>query len=171
MKAFVKRLPFLLFALSAVFLLSTLLIAQETSERIALIDSQTAIRAHPAGQASAALEEQAQDEIAALQADLNSLVQKANSGEPLSQDEQARFQTLRSTLTSVQQSYAERIGDAVAPALTAVDEVIQAVAGENGYTLVLDRSVAGPEGINLIVYAQEGLDITEQVVERVRTLQ
>lgn len=163
-----ERSLLLVVVLMAIFLGSSFLTAQVGETRIVFVDSQEAIRAHPAGEASRALEQQAQTEIEALQTDLQALVEKANSGAQLTPDEQTRFQTLRSTLTSVQQRYAGEIGAAVEPALLAVDEVIQAIATENDYTLVLDRNVAGPQGINLIVYAKEGLDITPQVVERVR---
>ena len=168
LEAITKRLPFFLFALSAVFLASSFLIAQEGSVRIALVDSQAAIRAHSSGEASSALEAQAKTEIEALQTDIRALVEKANAGTPLSEDEQSRYQTLSTTLAQVQQRYAQEIGEAVEPALEAVDVVIQEISTENDYTLVLDSTVAGPQGINLIVFAKPGLDITEQVVERVR---
>jgi Skp family chaperone for outer membrane proteins len=106
-----------------------------------------------------------------LQADLQAIVEKSNSGQQLSAEEQTRFQTLRSTLSSVQQRYAAEIAEAVKPALAAVDQVIREVAAENDYTLVLDRTVAGPTGINLVVYAKEGLDITPQIIERIRAFQ
>jgi outer membrane protein len=151
--------------------ISTNLSAQEPQTRIVFIDSQAAIRAHPAGETSRQIEAQAQTEIQALQADLQALTAKVSSGQQLSADEQTRLQTLRSTLASVQQRYASEIAAAVEPALLAVNQVIQDIALENDYTLVLDRGVAGPDGVNLIVYAKEGLDITQQVIERVRTLQ
>lgn len=168
MKHFSKRLPFFLFALSAVFLASSFLIAQEGSVRIAFIDSQAAIRAHPSGESSTALEEQARAEIEPLQADIAALTQKANAGEQLTPDEQSRYQTLVGTLNEVQQRYAQEIQAAVGPALEQVDIVIQEISAENDYSLVLDRTVAGPQGINLVVFAKEGLDITDQVVERIR---
>ena len=162
-----NKISFVLVLLS-VLILTTFTLTQEGVTRIAFVDSQAAIGAHPSGEASKALEAQAQQEITALQTDLQTLVEKANSGQQLSADEQNRFQTLRSTLTSVQQRYATEIGETVQPALEAVDTVIRAIAEENGYTLVLDSTVAGPQGINLVVYAQEGLNITPQVVERIR---
>lgn len=156
----------ILTTLLLLIIINPLNLSQEGQTRIAFVDSQAAIRAHPGGQASSALEAQARAEIEALQADLQVLVSKANSGQQLSTDEQNRFETLRSTIASVQNRYATEIAETVRPALEAVDEAIQAIAEANDYSLVLDRAVAGPEGINLVVYAKSGLDITEQVIAR-----
>jgi Skp family chaperone for outer membrane proteins len=166
-----NRLIIFLLVVTGLIILSANLSAQESQTRIVFVDSQAAIRAHPAGEASKLIEDQAKTEIDALQADLQAIVEKANSGQQLTAEEQTRFQTLRSTLSSVQQRYTADIAEAVKPALAAVDQVIREVATENDYTLVLDRTVAGPTGINLVVYAKEGLDITPQIIERVRALQ
>ena len=173
--AAMKRLPFiLLFALAAVLFASTALFAQEggAAPTIVFVDSQAAINAHPAGAEAAALQEQARGEIDALNADLQTLVQKVNGGEQLTAEEQSRFNQLRTALTSVQQRYAEQVQTAAQPAVEAVDGVIQAIADENGYDIILDSVVAGqqPRGINLVVFARDSLDITPQVIERVRAL-
>jgi len=144
------------------FILLTLLIAvvastawvQQGQTRIAFVDSQAAIRAHPAGAQAKVLEEQAKAEVEALQADINLILEKANSGQQLTADEQNRFQTLRSTIVSVQQRYAEEIR-----------------ATTNDYGVVLDSRVAGQEGINLVVFAKPELSITQQVIDRVSVMQ
>lgn len=160
---------FLAAALAAL-LLAPLASAQEG--RIVFVDTQAAINAHPAGAQANALQEQAKTEIDGLNQDLQALVAKVNAGQQLSQEEQARFQQLRTAITSVQERYARQIQEVVQPALDAVNQVIQQLAQENGYDMVIDSVVAGqePRGINLIVYARPDLDITQLVIERLRAL-
>ena len=165
-----NRLSFVLLTLFVAVLASTAVV-QQSQTRIAFVDSQAAIRAHPAGAQAKALEDQAKTEVEALQADLEAIVAKANSGQQLTADEQNRFQTLRSTIVSVQQRYAEEISGIITPALEAVDQVISEISAENDYSVILDSRVAGQEGINLVVYAKPDLNITQQVVDRVSVMQ
>lgn len=149
-------------------LVANLGFAQDAAPKIVFVDSQAAINAHPAGQAAAALQDQAKTEVGALQTDLQTLVDKANSGQQLSADEQSRFQQLRTALTEVQQRYAEQISTTVQPALDAVNKIIMEIAAENGYDIVLDSSAA--KDSSLVVFARPELNITEQVIERVNAL-
>ncbi|CAN5870353.1 hypothetical protein BH24DEI2_BH24DEI2_00850 [soil metagenome] len=158
--------------LTALALLSTFGFAQDAAAapKIVFVDTQAAINAHPAGQAATELQATAKTEVEALQSDLQTLLDKANSGQQLTADEQSRFQQLREALTSVQQRYAEQINTAVQPALEAVNKIIAEIAAENGYDMVLDSVVAGQQGTGLVVFAQETLNITPQVLERVNAL-
>lgn len=147
-------------------------IASAQGGKIVFVDTQAAINAHPAGAQANTLQEQARSEIEGLNQDLQALVAKISAGQQLTQEEQARFQQLRTAITSVQERYAQQIQEVVQPALDAVNQVIQQLAEENGYDIVIDSVVAGqePRGINLIVYAKPELDITPLVIERVRAL-
>lgn len=162
----------LLTALTAFALISSLGFAQDAAAapKIVFVDTQAAINAHPAGQAASAIQDQAKTEVGGLQTDLQTLLDKANSGQQLSADEQTRFQQLRTALTEVQTRYADQIGTTVQPAVEAVNKIIMEIAAENGYDVVLDKAVAGLQGTALVVFAREGLDITPQVIERVNAL-
>ena len=164
-----KRLSFLtvLFVFS---LVSSLTFAQDGVPNIVFVDAQAAINAHPAGQAATALQETAKTEVESLQTDLQALVDKANSGQQLTAEEQSRFQQLRDALVSVQQRYAEQINTTVQPALEAVNQIIEEIAEANGYDIVLDSVVAGQQGTGLVVFARDSLNITPQVLERVNAL-
>lgn len=151
----------------AILALSATLVAQQVANSIVFVDTQAAIAAHPAGAQAKTIEEQARTEVEALQGELKALADKANAGTQLTADEQSRFQTLRTTILEVQQNYATQIGQTAEPALAAVDVAIKAVAEENGYLIVLDSGVAGQGGTNLVVYAAEQLNITQQVIDRV----
>lgn len=150
----------------ALFAFSTTLTAQDQPTKIVFVDSQAAIRAHPAGAEIAALEEQARAEIEALEADLQVLIDKANSGQELTAAERDQAATLQRTLQDVRARWTARINEVAAPAEEAVTQTIAAIAQENGYTIVLDRRVAASS--SLVVYAQEGLDITQLVIERLQ---
>ncbi len=144
--------------------------AATSAPRIVFVDAQAAINAHPAGQAAAALQATAKTEVEGLQADLQALVDKANAGQQLTADEQSRFQQLREALTAVQQRYAEQINTTVQPALEAVNQIIEQIAAENGYDMVLDSVAAGPQATGLVVFARPELNITPLVLERVNAL-
>ena len=151
-------------------LVSSLAFAQDGVPSIVFVDAQAAINAHPAGQAATALQETAKTEVESLQTDLQALVDKANSGQQLTAEEQSRFQQLRDALVSVQQRYAEQINTTVQPALEAVNQIIEEIAEANGYDIVLDSVVAGQQGTGLVVFARDSLNITPQVLERVNAL-
>ena len=164
-----KRLTLLILAVVAILgVASTNLTAQETAAQIVFVNSQAAIAAHPAGQQIEDLEAQAREEISGLQQSIQEIANRARQGQQLTPEEQERYQTLVATLQTVQQRWEADIAEAAQPAVEAVDAAIQALAQENGYSIVLDAGVAGPQGTNLVVYAQEGLDITQQVIERIQ---
>ena len=164
-----KRLTLLIIAVAAILgVASTNLTAQAPETRIVFVNSQAAIAAHPSGEEAANLETQAREELSGIQSSIQELATRARSGEQLSAEEQERYQTLVATLQTVQQRWEADISAAAQPAVAAVDEAIRALAQENDYSIVLDAGVAGPQGTNLVVYAQEGLDITPQVIERIQ---
>ncbi len=160
-----KTLILLLTVFALAFVASATLTAQDQPTKVVFIDSQRVIAAHPAGQQAAELQQQAQEEIDSLRADLDVLVAKLNSGQQLSTEERERFDALQRSLQAVQQQRAQEIATVSQPAIDAVNAAIEEVALENGYTIVLDGEIAQR---GLVVYAQEGLDITEQVIERIR---
>jgi Skp family chaperone for outer membrane proteins len=161
-----KRFLFVI-SIIAVLALSATLVAQQVAQSIVFVDTQAAIAAHPAGAQAKQIEEQAKSEVEALQVELKTIADKANAGTQLTPDEQNRFQALRTTILDLQQNYATQIGQTAEPALAAVDAAIKAIAEENGYLVVLDSGVAGQGGVNLVVYAAEQLNITQQVIDRV----
>jgi Skp family chaperone for outer membrane proteins len=164
-----KRLTLILLCVAAILgVASTNLTAQAPETRIVFVNSQAAIAAHPAGEEATALEAQAREELGEIQSSLQELANRARAGQQLSAEEQERYQTLLATLQSVQQRYDAEIRTVAEPAVAAVDQAIRAIADANGYAIVLDAAVAGPRGTNLVVYAREGLDITDQVVERIQ---
>lgn len=142
--------------------------AQPQGTQIVFIDAQRAIASHPAGEQLAQLREQAQTEIASLRSDLDPIVTKLQSGQQLTAQERELYDTLIRSLEAVQQRWRNEIGAASTPAIEAVNAAIEQIAQTNGYSMVLDGNVAGQNGLGLVVYAEEELDITDLVIERIR---
>jgi len=160
-----KRVTYMILAAAAVALLGSLnLQAQAPEARIAFINSQQAINAHPAGAAAREVEQRGIAEITEIQNNLNAILERARSGAQLTPEEQEAFQTGQIALESTAQRYRDEVAVAAQPAVQAVDETLKAVAAEQGYTVVFDYEVAEQSG--LIVYAQDGLDITQLVIDR-----
>lgn len=161
-----KRLTLFGLAVAAVVAIAaTNLNAQTQPTKIVFVDSQAAINSHPAGQKAQDLKKQAQTEIDDLRSKINELAQKQNSGQQLTAAENERYQTLVSTLNAVQQRYQSDINSAAKPAVDAVNQAIQEIAQENGYSIVMDRTAAAQ---GLVVYAASDLDITPMVIDRVK---
>lgn len=162
-----KRLTLALIAAAALMLLaSTTIGAQDQPTRLVFVDAQALIAAHPGGQAANELRAQASSEITELRNQLDALQARARAGEVLSTDEQERFNILLTTLDAVQARYQADIAAAAQPAIDAVNDAIRAVAQEREYSVVMDISAAAENG--LVVYAADGLDITDTVLARLR---
>lgn len=163
-----RRITLTTIAILAVLALGSLQLgAQEASSKIVFVDAQAAINIHPAGQEAERLQELARQEIEELRAQIDELAQAARSGQQLSPEQAERYSALVTTLEAVQRRYQTDIAEAVGPAIEAVNEIIRRIAQENEYTIVMDITQAAN---GLVVYAQEGLDITQQVLDEVRSL-
>ena len=154
--------------LLVLFWMMSTLDAQEGGTRIVYVNSNEAIAARPESAQINELRTQAQTEISGIQSQLQALQDKVNSGQDLTTQERETGATLQQTLIATQQRWQQDIAVAAEPAVAAVQAAIEAIAQENGYDLVLDGAVAGQSGINLVVYANDSLNITQQVIERVR---
>jgi Skp family chaperone for outer membrane proteins len=138
--------------------------------RIAFVNPDELLAAHPAGQAVIALLEQRDEELQPLAQELEALQFKATTAEGLTSDERARAQLLIRTLEQTSARYEEDIARVGEPARAAINAAIEAVAQANGFNLVLDGSVAGSTGIALIVYSDGTVpDITQEVIAQMNT--
>ncbi len=164
-----KRLT--LVALAAVLLVALVAASPSVPNQpahVAFVDSQAAINAHPAGKKADQLKQQAQTEIDGIRSKINTLAQKQQQGQQLTPQESERYQTLVTTLNAVQKRYQNDIQSAAQPAVVAVNTAIKEVAQQDGYTIVLDSRAAGSGGSGLVVYADQNLDITPQVIDQMK---
>lgn len=149
----------------SIIVVSTLSYAQEL--RIAFVNPDELLAAHPAGQQVIALLNQRDEELQPLAQELETLQFRATTAEGLTNEERARAQLLIRTLEQTSARYEEDIALAGEPARAAINAAIEAVAQANGFNLVLDGSVAGATGIALIVYSDGTIpDITQEVIEQ-----
>lgn len=144
------------------------LTAQEPGTRVVFVDSQSLIRAHPGGGEAERLREQAETEVGELRTSLDQLAQRVRSGQQLTPEENERYQTLLTTLQTVQARAQEEIAAAAQPAIEDINRIIRDIATENDYAIVMDIGAAGISGAGVVVYADEALDITPVALERVR---
>lgn len=160
-----KRVTYMILATVAVAFLGSLnLQAQAPSTRIAFINSQQAIDAHPAGATAREIEQRGVAEITEIQNSLNAIIERAQSGATITPEEQEAFQTGQLALEATAARYSQDVASAAEPAVVAVDTALKAIAAEQGYTVVFDYEVARQSG--LVVYAEDGLDITQLVIDR-----
>jgi outer membrane protein len=159
-----RLITLVLAAAAATVLLTSTLTAQPESNRLVFVDSQALIAAHPAGQEATELRSRAQAEVAEIREQLDSIQNRARAGATLTNEDTERFNILVTTLESVQARYQAEIAAAAGPAIEAVNAAIRDVATEQGYGIVFDIGAAADSG--LVVYAADGLDITDAVMLR-----
>lgn len=140
--------------------------AQSRPTKVVFIDSQAAIMAHSSYEAVAAITQQASAELNELAASISAIERRIVAGEQLSAVDAERYETLRTSLTAVDNRYRAEIDAVAAPAVAAVNEIIAELAQENGYTIVIEREVARES--RLVVYSDGDLDITQMVLDRLQ---
>ncbi len=164
--------------LTPVFALLTLLSplavvsAQDTSTAaaplsIAFVQTSKVLAAHPAGKAAEALTQQARTELQQIATGLQPLIDKRNSGQQLTPEEQNTLELSQRTYQETQQRYQQEIRDAAKPAEAEINDIITKIAEANGYTLVLNRELAATS--SLVVYGASSIpDITEEAVKEIQ---
>lgn len=156
MRSLTSRTSILLLAL-----LTGLAFAQDGSPfRVAFVDTQALISAHPAQAEIASLGESLDAELQELLGQRQALVQKqANAG--LTPEEEELLQALTVTIETRRDAGLSDIRSAAAPAEQAANEIIRELAAQDAIDLVLDIDQAA----GLVVFAGEGVpDITEAAV-------
>lgn len=153
---------------SLIISLPLVLATMVSAQSFVIIDARTALAAHPAGSAVVDIQARQQEELAPILQQLETLQTKLRSGQPLTIEEQDQGETLMNFLQEAQRRYTEEILAASEPAVQVVNYTICQLSQENGYDIVIDGNTAGQDGLGLIVYANDRLDITQRVVELVQ---
>ena len=134
---------------------------------IAFVRSGQVLAAHPAGKAAETLTQQARTELEGIAVALQPLQVKANSGTALTPEEQDQLELTQRTIQETQQRYQQEIEAAAKPATDEINAIIQRLAKENGYSLVLNFEVA--QTSNLVLYANDNVpDITEEIIAEIQ---
>lgn len=148
-------------------LFTSKLSAQVDYSRVVFIDAARALASHPAGGAIEGIQQRQEEELGPILQQIQDLQRFAGERE-LTVEEQDLADVLIRTLQERQQRYTEEILQASEPAVNSVNSAITTISATQGYSMVLDGNIAGQNGIGLVVYAVEGLDITDQVIEYVK---
>ena len=141
--------------------------AQVDYSRIVFVDAAKALASHPAGTAIADIQTRQEAELGPIVEQIESLRVTASERE-LTPEEQDLADLQIRTLQDSRKRYAEEILQASEPAVNSVNNAIVSISQDQGYSMVLDGNIAGQSGIGLVVYAIDGLDITDQVIEQVK---
>ncbi|MCD0158190.1 OmpH family outer membrane protein [Deinococcus sp. 6GRE01] len=130
-------------------LLTTVPHAQQSKNRVGILNVQTVVKAMPGAQAYLDLNARASSDLAAKQKNIQALAAKASTAA-----DRAALTKAQQAYAAARTDYAKRIDAAFKPLGTKMNAAVAKVARANGYTVVLDERVAAQT--SLIVYANEG---------------
>jgi outer membrane protein len=140
--------------------------AQNKAFKLAFVDSQKLLAAHPQGKEAAALRQSAQTELTPLQEKIRALQAKAATGSATAAERQS-LDTLGKTYQATAKKWQEKIDKVIAPITKDVDAAVNSVAQDQGIAVVLDAVIAGPRGTGLVVYADlKQTDLTDDVEKK-----
>lgn len=132
--------------------------------RAAYVNSQYLLTLHPIYEQVLTLEEQARADVGDLNQRAQALLAKRQAGTELTPDEEDVLNVTLVTLESVSARYDAEFKALLAPAVEEITLAVADTAAALGITMVFDYSAARESG--MIVYADPGTDITEQVAAR-----
>lgn len=142
----------------------TNLSAQSRQTKVVFVRAQAAILSHPSGERVQDLRQQAEAELGELLASIQELQGRVAAGQQLTAEENERYQALVTSAQAIEERYRQEIDAAAQPAVQAVNAILAQLAEENGYTVILDADKA--RELDLVVYADTDLDITQLVIDR-----
>ncbi|MDI6795606.1 MAG: OmpH family outer membrane protein [Desulfatibacillaceae bacterium] len=166
-----KRFFYLLPILAAMLVVSPLVWAQTDAVKIGLVDLQRILNVSEAGRKATAelqsrgdaLEKELAKRGEELEEMMKNFDRRAQVMTPEGREEQRRQITIaRMDYQSLQKRYSDEFSRLEATMRNEIFEevltIVERIGKDEGYTLVMDRSVAG------VVFAPEGLDLTERVI-------
>jgi len=149
--------------------------AEESSEKIAIVDPQAVLETSSAGQKALAtlkehvmvrqkLLETDEEEIQKLERQLQDGTGRSETETQVLQEQlQAKIQDYQRRRQTFQQEVTEKQKNLMVDYMKKIETATQAVAKRHGFSLVIDK---GNEAImQIVIYAAKGLDITDEVVK------
>ncbi|ADV66994.1 OmpH family outer membrane protein [Deinococcus maricopensis] len=137
--------------------------AQTAPQKVGFVNVQTVLEAHAGNAAINDLRKKADTELKPLETQLNTIQQK---GANATAAEKQQFNTLLDTYNAKAKTYQDQINAKVAPIEKDVDAAVATAAKANGFAIVMDQATAAQSG--LVVYADNGADLTTAVVNQVK---
>jgi outer membrane protein len=143
--------------------LSGMAFAQPKSTKICFVQSQPILEAHPDGAKVIASKADADKELKPILEQARALQGKAGA----SAAERQQLDTLTKTIQATQRKWQDRINKLLQPIEMDIDKAIASTAKTLGCNVVLDRLVARSSA--LVVYADDDLDITKDVIKTLQS--
>ena len=144
--------------------LSSVAFAQPKSTKLCFVQSQPILEAHSDGSKIVALKADAEKELKPILEQARALQAKAGS---ISAAERQQLDTLSKTIQATQRKWQDKIDKVLKPIEADIDKAIASTAKALGCNVVLDRLVARNSA--LVVYADDDLDITKDVIKTLGT--
>jgi outer membrane protein len=153
-----------LFIVAFALLVCGVAFAQPKSTKICFVQSQPILEAHPDGAKVVALKADAEKELKPILEQARALQAKAGG---ISAAERQQLDTLSKTIQATQRKWQDKIDKLLQPIEADIDKAIASTARTLGCNVVLDRLVARSSA--LVVYADDDLDITKDVIKTLQT--
>lgn len=144
-------------------LLATVPHAQQSKNRVGLVNVQSVIKSMSGSKTYLDLNAKSSSDLKARQAALQTLATKAARG---SATDKAALTKAQQDYAKARDSYVKQIEAAFKPLATKLNTAVAKVAKTNGYSIVMDASVAAQT--SLIVHANPGVDLTQAVIKEVK---
>ncbi|AIZ45406.1 membrane protein [Deinococcus radiopugnans] len=151
------------FAVVAAFGLGTLAPhAQTTPQKIGFVDVSKLLAAHPNDKDIKAIQTKADAELGALDKQVKAIDAKGASATAA---EKQQRETLVKTIQSKAADYDKQIDPKITAVEKSVDAAVSSVAKANGYSVVMDKSVAAN---GLVIYADPSTELTDAALKAVK---
>lgn len=137
--------------------------AQTGAQKVGFVDVQALFAVSASHKEVQALSAKAQAELAPLEKQIQDLDAKGSAMTAAERDKRTQLVT---TFTAKAKDYDAQIKAKAAPVEAAIDKALGDYAKANGFSVVMDRTVA--QQSNLVVYADSATDITEAVKKNIK---
>lgn len=156
MKPFLIVLP--------VFLLLTVPHAQQGKGRVGFVSVKQLVSAMPGNASYLSISKKADADLLNQSKNLQSLIAKATSSPTATN--KAAVTKAQQTFATAQKNYRTQLDNASKPLKTKLDAAIAKVARANGYSVVLDSTVAAQS--KLVIYGSTANDLTAAVTKELK---
>lgn len=137
--------------------------AQTAPQKIGFVDVSKLLAAHPNDKDIKAVQAKADAELQGIDKQIKAIDAK---GANATAAEKQQRETLVATIKAKADAYDKQINPKITAVEASVDTAVGAVAKANGYSIVMDKSVAAKSG--LVIYADPTTELTDATVKAMK---
>lgn len=137
--------------------------AQNTPQKVGYVTVEKLLQAHPLNAEITAIQKKGETELAGLQKQVQAIDAK---GANASANEKSVRADLVAKIQKRAKEYDAQIQPKAAQVEKAVDAAVSSVAKANGYSMVMNGTVAA--GSNLVIYADTATDLTDEALKALK---